>query len=743
MEDDIEYIEKLYNFIDNPSLFINKNNDSISLFLNNNLIALSIIINAIDKDFMASNLSNLNKLNEALENELRYLSIDQYKIDICKNKLSSLVYKIELKRQKKVIENDIKMSSKLSGKYRNEISWNGYPSDIMKSGLQKYIRRGNLEKALYCGGELDLFKEASERGETIRTNFLHRLMIIFMEDVENMSLFNKIDKLANYIFNERDKSSRNKEKEEEWLYDIIYLLTISDKARVCSHIRAVFNAKYKKIHFKYPTIKKLWDEIEENELKIEKTKSKLENDCNLFKKYINEKDIEKRILCVYYAFQIDASEDKLKVKYFKSNKPVWFIFNQLLIKSSELKKDKEKIEKFVIWYKNHIGKMKEGFLCWLFPLLYIIGIIKEGKDINLLNNEDKNWDKNRNGHVIEIDEFVTDRHTKSGRGKGLTEFAIKGAFVENEASFVNLLWKRFYEDGKRYEDGIDIIGEFDDNKDEEEDKQDNKNKEEFDDNKDEEDKQDNKEEEKVPLETDEYRFIVLTQITTSGMKQDVYFAESVTDNKLVVVKGPYSSKKQIDVFLKNMEWKRKNNIPFIPFKIMKMIPNRWLDGIPLGFRNTIDRTKPAWFIIFDSVIEKNKIKTKMHSSKLWPETEVVDWSRILLHFDYKTGLISYRQLVDYVRAILFRFIRGISDFADRNFLIVNNRVISIDEDIEERNPNVYKELRKNKAEYLYRWLKNNYEKLDIQNWKGETEYEKEKLEIVKDKDKCLKLFKDE
>lgn len=53
----------------------------------------------------------------------------------------------------------------------------------MKSGLQKYIRRGVLDKALFCAGELDLFKHAPPRGEAVRTNFIHRLMIMFVEDV--------------------------------------------------------------------------------------------------------------------------------------------------------------------------------------------------------------------------------------------------------------------------------------------------------------------------------------------------------------------------------------------------------------------------------------------------------------------------------------------------------------------------------------------------------------------------------
>jgi hypothetical protein len=64
-----------------------------------------------------------------------------------------------------------KLNNKLCDKYRNEITWNGYNLDIAKSALQKYIRRGILDKALYFAGELDLFKECENRGEIIRTNF--------------------------------------------------------------------------------------------------------------------------------------------------------------------------------------------------------------------------------------------------------------------------------------------------------------------------------------------------------------------------------------------------------------------------------------------------------------------------------------------------------------------------------------------------------------------------------------------
>jgi len=489
----------------------------------------------------------------------------------------------------------------LSDKYRSEVSWNGYFLDVLKSGLQKYIRRGNLDKALYCAGELDLFKEAPERGETIRTNFLHRLMIIYMEDVANPSLFNEVDRLVTELFLERKKVNRNKEQEEELLGKLVYMLCKSEKARTCSHVRAVWNPKYKQIHNAYPEIKKSWSEVSE-------TKTSLPELCALFEKYFKEKNE----LCIYYAFQIDISQDKLQTKYFRSNKPVWFIFNQLLVHGG----NKDRVNKFIVWYKNHIGKMKEGFLCWLFPLLMSIGIIPE--DGNVVEGTDtykSNWNKNRFKEIIEIDDYVVDRHTRSGKEKGLVDFAMNEALVENEAKFVNQEWKQFYNAGKRMDEGV----------------------------------------EEVALETNEYEFIVLTQITTAQTKQDVYFAKDKENGKLVVVKGPYSKKSQIDVFLRNQDWKKKNNVPFIPFVVKKMIPNLWPNGLPLGARNFIEKGHSAWFIVFDSVLAEEQIETKIHSSKLWPETKVVDWSKIPLHFDYKLKL-SMKQIHDYTISLLFTYV---------------------------------------------------------------------------------------
>jgi hypothetical protein len=616
------------------------------------------------------------------------------------------------------------MSAHISTSYRKHITWNNYPADVMKSGLQKYIRRSILDKALYCAAELDLFKEApnAKEAEGIRTNFLHRLMIIFMEDVENLALFDTIYTKMNQLFQEREKADRNKDKELYWVTEVVTLLVRSKKARICSHVRALFNPKYQPLHDRYPSMNSLW---------LPAQKNTLEHNCSMFKKYLKEKNI----LAVYYAFQIEASEEKLPQKLFRSSQPVWFIFHQLMNPLQLVKT--ERVQKFVEWYKEHIGGMKEGFMCWLLPLLHELDIIPSGTaDAVAIPSYVA---RNREGHKIEVDEYVLDKHTSRGRGKGLVEFALVGALVEPQAEFVNPLWKQFYEDGKRYEEGValrPILG---------------------------------KSEAEAPsassslsvlpsvmpaitrkttalspseekTETDAYDFLVRTQLTTMGTKMDVYFAKT-RQGQLVVVKGPYATRAEIDVLERNTAWKRQHGLPYNNFIVRHLIPNRWPEGVPLGARNKVARSRPAYFLVFDSYLQESDLRTMMHSSTLWPATEVIDWKQIPFHFTHKARALTEQEYIDYIHAVLFRYLLGVSDFADRNFIMKDGRVISIDEDVEGRDIDMYTTLQKNKAAFLHEWLQNNYERLGVSQWVITNENQREKLIEIQNKARCLALFR--
>ena len=631
------------------------------------------------------------------------------------------------------------MSSHISTKYHQQVTWNGYPADVMKSGLQKYIRRGIIDKALYCAGELDLFKDAPNegQGEGIRTNFLHRLMVIYMEDVENISLFDEVDRKMDELFKEREKADRSKEKEERLVSELVIRLGQSTKARMCSHVRAVFNPKYKPIHSMFPSIQVLWSEIEQN--KSQQAMEPLEFHCAMFKKYLKEKSV----LSVYYAFQIEASEQKLKESLFRSSNPVFFIFQQLI--SPLFPAKSERVTKFVQWYKKHIGTMGEGFMCWLLPLLHELGAIPLGQPpVDDGVAYPMTWDRNRASYKMEIDKYVEDKHTSKGRARkaGLIEFAFEGALVENQAGFVNPLWKQFYEDGKRLDSGVVPEGEtgvpvaqlpaptavlpasprkgpriakrVD---------------------------TDEKVDDLPERESTAYDFVVRTQLTTMGTKMDVYFAKDKA-GKLVVVKGPYATRKEIDILVSNTEWKKKFNLPYNRFEVRQLMPDRWPQGVPLGARNKINRNQPAFFLVFESYIEESQLQTIQKSSPLWSPTEVVDWEKIPFHIDYRTRQLTEQEMIDYVHALLFRYLLGISDYADRNFVLKDGRVISIDEDVENHDINLYRVLQKNKANFVYQWLKDNYEKLNVARWEPKFPTQQVKLTQIQNKTSCLQLFQE-
>ena len=75
--------------------------------------------------------------------------------------------------------------------FRTVRSPRGLALDALKSGMQKYIRRAETAKAVFCAREIHIIATSSlEEGEAVRTsgakriytNLVHRLMIILMED---------------------------------------------------------------------------------------------------------------------------------------------------------------------------------------------------------------------------------------------------------------------------------------------------------------------------------------------------------------------------------------------------------------------------------------------------------------------------------------------------------------------------------------------------------------------------------
>lgn len=109
---------------------------------------------------------------------------------------------------------------KYSGGMKGSLSYSGKPIDILISGVQKYIRRGMLEKALLCAFELFRMSEIDKDASRIVTNLWNRLEVIAAEDLLYPELLFAILK--------------NEERNPGMLYTIIEQLVAAPKTRIMS-----------------------------------------------------------------------------------------------------------------------------------------------------------------------------------------------------------------------------------------------------------------------------------------------------------------------------------------------------------------------------------------------------------------------------------------------------------------------------------------------------------------------------
>jgi len=125
-------------------------------------------------------------------------------------------------------------------KFRSETTYDGYTMSVVKSAIQKYIRRGNEEKAVLCARGIDRFAEM-EGGERLRTNLFHRLQIIYLEDIGhgNPLVFPFLNTWIKNVMRERKNPNRDRAQERKWLELIVRNLCRSRKTRSCSYMNGI------------------------------------------------------------------------------------------------------------------------------------------------------------------------------------------------------------------------------------------------------------------------------------------------------------------------------------------------------------------------------------------------------------------------------------------------------------------------------------------------------------------------
>ena len=607
-------------------------------------------------------------------------------------------------------------------KYRDTSSLNGYRKDDLLSALQKAIRRGMSEEALFAATEMYAFRLAWMREpenkacvtavKALQTNLLHRLMIIFLEDV-GLAGVSSWDLVASELVKFKELGSLPA------LGRVVSILRQLPKSRSVSHASCLANV------IRNPAGLKILEKSACYSALLELYRGYEANKGQKLRDVLSSPDISVRWRAIFVmrADEIAAGLETVKHAPFCKQ-----VLDQLApFVHSDVIRAAER-------WSSELRGTREGFLIWWVPLLY--AILKKPLmgtapllDLNMSADfADANLKPDADRERFKHMPYVFDKHTAAGRKRqhesgvnGTAEFALQGAHVENPwpemaSNILLAAMGDFYVTVRTLEETLPSAeaAMFDE--------------------------EEEKKKARLPLETEHAELLVRAQLVTFNSRTDVYFAKvrdgvfaPDKERKLVVMKGPLADASQAANVMRMIKWKKANGIPFVNADLVYLVPDRWPEGTPSGVRNKIAsrHKKQAPFLQFDSLVPEDKIVKRMHSSKCWPPTEVADPQKMSLHLTNGAGNLETDIAVvladpvlgkDYVEALIFRYVFGIPDLADRNFLVAfdpvsqRKRVFSVDEDAMDKPVHLFRELQKTRAKLIQSWIMKRYELLNCKNW---------------------------
>lgn len=332
----------------------------------------------------------------------------------------------------------------------SSISFNGYKLDILKSAVQKYLRRREFDKMVWCVAEIYLFQvyartDVEKRAtKGIISNLLNRLIIMLDEEM----LFVECEKylvVRRYI-EEFEKSGRGN---FDYLYKICDVMCGARMIRRNSDIRGYWSPGKKNV--------KVDNGYESDDYCFVKFKEKFEADdpeCFLW------------MLKIFY-----KGEEGNIVRYRRKENiyMIWeYLFDRKNIKNNEVLrkcleyrfeefKKKNRSERFIFlsaaidiaMYRGREQK-EDWFDCKKKKKFNIEDLVREHgtKFVNreLIREVYLEWKK------MEIDDYAIDMHTSAGRkmGKNKIDFIASGAVVVNEdKEYFVQEWRDCYNKAKK------------------------------------------------------------------------------------------------------------------------------------------------------------------------------------------------------------------------------------------------------------------------------------------------------
>jgi len=329
----------------------------------------------------------------------------------------------------------------------SSVSFNGYKLDILKSAVQKYLRRREFDKMVWCVAEIYLFqvyaKTDAEKRATkgIISNLLNRLIIMLDEEM----LFVECEKylVVRRYMEEFEKSGRGN---FDYLYKICDVMCGARMIRRNSDIRGYWSPRNVKVD----------NGDGSDEYYFEKFKEKFEADdpeCFLWMLKIFNKGEEGDIVRYRRKENIYMIWEYLFDRKNIKNDPV--LRKCLEYRFEEFKKKRH--ERFIFlsasidiaMYRGREQK-EDWFDCKKKKKFDVEDLVKEHgtkfANRKLIPEVYFEWKK------MEIDDYAIDMHTSAGRkmGKNKIDFIASGAVVVNEdKEYFVQEWRDCYNKAKK------------------------------------------------------------------------------------------------------------------------------------------------------------------------------------------------------------------------------------------------------------------------------------------------------
>ena len=308
-------------------------------------------------------------------------------------------------------------------------SYYGYKIDVLKSALQKYLRRKELKKMEWVMTELYMFRFADSRAVGVLSNVLNRIKIFNDEEMcfDDWNRYLKVHELIEE-FEKNDKVGLN------ILLKICRILVDCNMIRLSSDVKNYYKLAIDKYSLKL-------EDAEVNQGKVLRyVKEGDDKEClDLFGKFIDlfEKGSED---CCYYALKLmNKEENKVKCgRRMRRTGPSYMVWDYLL--SVGRKKNNKDCMKMLEYrlreFHSKRGERPIFMTASIYMMIYYDEMewdkvidyskydVSDQEIINMLNERVK----------LDIDDYCIDMHCSEGRkkGKNKRDFVLEGSVVVDE-----------------------------------------------------------------------------------------------------------------------------------------------------------------------------------------------------------------------------------------------------------------------------------------------------------------------